>query len=45
LLATLAYDKKLFSDKNVDPLVKVGSNRLWMSNHLPTDTERLQKEV
>ncbi len=31
LLVTIAYDKKLFSDNNVDPSVKVGGNKPWES--------------
>jgi hypothetical protein len=31
LLLMSAYDKKLFLDKNIDPSVKVGSNKSWDS--------------
>ncbi len=31
LVLTSAYDKKLFSDKNVDPSVKAGLDKSWES--------------
>jgi hypothetical protein len=33
LLLTSAYDKKVFSDKNVDPSIKAGSDKSWDSLH------------
>ena len=33
LLLTSAYEKKLYSDNNIDPSVKVGSNKSWDSLH------------
>jgi hypothetical protein len=46
LLVTTAYDKKLFSDKNVNTSVKVGSNKYWESlRNIDLMIQKNHKEV